>query len=103
MRTVTAGLLNTPPPADDECWSGAGAEFYKSMLALIRAWKQLGACGHPGLLRGALDGGGRRARVGRHREPRRFGGPGEVQFFRAITAVPLRGGWSKLLWGRRRS
>ena len=47
VRTVAAGLLrHAAARADDECWSGADAEFYKSYArAQFGAWKQLGACG----------------------------------------------------------
>ena len=47
VRTVAAGLLrHAAAKADDECWSGADAEFYKSYArAQFGAWKQLGACG----------------------------------------------------------
>ena len=38
VRTVAAGLLrHAAARADDECWSGADAEFYKSMRALSSA------------------------------------------------------------------
>lgn len=83
VRTVAAGLLrHAAARADDECWSGADADFWKSHArAQFGAWKQLGACGHPGLLRGALEGWKRAFEAGGIEHPDDLAGQGEVQFF----------------------
>ena len=105
VRTVAAGLLrHAAARADDECWSGADAEFYKSYARALNSergnnWELVaipGYCGAPWMAGEKLES---RAAS---RTPTIWRARARCSSFRAIMAGrPLRsGGWSKLHLGK---